>query len=134
LPRKKTKGTKPSQWIVCCTLLEWCLSTIFSRSSVMKTSRSIWLSHGLWPWKYLRQGGAIPQWKICKWKLKTSATVHANRRERNDTNVTNDDVFWSVCSAYLTPILVVCADMTHSPWENLNTRSILLSQFHLLLI
>jgi hypothetical protein len=29
-------------------------------------------------------------------------------RERDATNVTNDDVFWLVCSA----------DMTHSPWEN----------------
>jgi hypothetical protein len=38
-----------------------------------------------------------------------------NRRERDDTNVTYDDVFRSVCSAYLRPILVVCADMTHSP-------------------
>jgi hypothetical protein len=35
--------------------------------------------------------------------------------ERNETNVTNDDVFLSVCSAYLRPIFVVCAYMTHSP-------------------
>jgi hypothetical protein len=58
------------------------------------------------------------QWKICKWKLKTSTTLRGNRRERDDTNVTNDDVFRLVCSVYLRPILVVCADMTHSPWEN----------------
>jgi hypothetical protein len=42
----------------------------------------------------------------------------SNRRERDETNVTNDDVFRSVCSAYLRPIFVVYADMTHSPWEN----------------
>jgi hypothetical protein len=58
------------------------------------------------------------QWKICKWKLKMSTTLRANRQERDDTNVTNDNVFRSVCSAYLRTILVVCADMTHSPWEN----------------
>jgi hypothetical protein len=50
--------------------------------------------------------------------MKTSTTLHPNRRDRDDTNVTNDDVFRSVCSAYLRPIFVVCADMTHSPWEN----------------
>jgi hypothetical protein len=36
-------------------------------------------------------------------------------REGDETNVTNDDVFRSVCRAYLKPIFVVCADMTHSP-------------------
>jgi hypothetical protein len=50
-----------------------------------------------------------------KAELKTSTSVHTNRREKDDTNVTNDDVFWSVCNAYLRPIVVVCADMTHSP-------------------
>jgi hypothetical protein len=46
------------------------------------------------------------QWKICKWKLKMSTTLHANTRE--------------VCSAYwyFTPIFIVCAYMTHSLWEN----------------
>jgi hypothetical protein len=38
-----------------------------------------------------------------------------NTRERDDSEVTNDDVFRSVCSTYLRPIFVVCADMTHSP-------------------
>jgi hypothetical protein len=80
--------------------------------------RNIGFSPGLWPWKYLREGGAINQWNISKWKPKTSTTLHANRRERDDTNVTNDDIFRSVCTAYSRPIFVVCADMTHSPWEN----------------
>jgi hypothetical protein len=35
----------------------------------------------------------------CKRKLKTLTILHAHRRERDDTNVTNDDVFRSVCSA-----------------------------------
>jgi hypothetical protein len=30
---------------------------------------------------------------------------------------TNDDVFRSVCSAYLKPMFVVCANMTHNPGE-----------------
>jgi hypothetical protein len=41
--------------------------------------------------------------------------THTNRRERERTNVTNDDVFQSVCSAHLRLIFVVCADLTDSP-------------------
>jgi hypothetical protein len=67
--------------------------------------------------------------KIYKWKLQTSTTLHANRRERDDTNVTNDDVFRTVCTAYLRPILVICADMTHSPWENPTPVHYLLNTF-----
>jgi hypothetical protein len=42
------------------------------------TYRGVGLSHGLWPWKYLREGGAINQWKICKWQLKTTTILPAN--------------------------------------------------------
>jgi hypothetical protein len=53
-------------------------------------------------------------------------------RERDETNVTNDlmsndDLFRSVCSAYLRTRFVVCADMNHSPRENPTPRP---QQFH----
>jgi hypothetical protein len=46
---------------------------------------------------------------------KTSTNLHANKRERDNTNLTNGDVLRSVCSDYLRQIFVVRADMTHSP-------------------
>jgi hypothetical protein len=42
-----------------------------------------------------------------------------NSRERDEINVTNDDVFRSVCSAYLTPIFVVCADIADEKIQHL---------------
>jgi hypothetical protein len=35
------------------------------RMCMLFGSRGIRFSHGLWPWKYVREGGAINQWKIC---------------------------------------------------------------------
>jgi hypothetical protein len=83
----------------------------FDFNRVKEICRGVGFSHGMWPWKYL-------QWKICKLKLKMLTTFHANRPERDNTNVTNHGVFRSVYSAFLRMIFVVCADMTHSLWEN----------------
>jgi hypothetical protein len=44
------------------------------QSFYVELVRRVGFSHGLWPWKYVREGGAINLWKICKWQ------------ERHDTN------------------------------------------------
>jgi hypothetical protein len=54
-------------------------------------------SHGLWPWKYLRES-----------EKPVNENVHYFQIQINI----------AVCSAFLRPIFAVCADMTHSPWEN----------------
>jgi hypothetical protein len=46
-------------------------------------------------------------------RRRSEKSVNENRKRRVLSN--DDDVFRSVCSAYLRPI---CADMTHSPREN----------------
>jgi hypothetical protein len=50
---------------------------IFHPTIFNYTGRGVGFFHGLWPWKYLRESRAVNQWK-----LKTSTTLQANRRER----------------------------------------------------
>jgi hypothetical protein len=57
-------------------------SEVFSEVFKKRPIRGVGFSRELWPWKYLREGGAMNQWKICNWKLKTWNTLHPNRRER----------------------------------------------------
>jgi hypothetical protein len=81
-------------------------------------------SHGLWPWKYMREGGAINRWKICKWKLKTSTTFKFKymQIDERETNVTNDHVFRSVCSAYFTPIFAQIWFIAHEKIQDLSVK------------
>jgi hypothetical protein len=61
----------------CCS----CLSFTFGEWTNFHTMLAVWsmhqrkiffgISHELWPWKYLREGGATIQWKICKLKTST---------------------------------------------------------------
>jgi hypothetical protein len=55
---------------VCCYIYDVLKKLMTDRNE----SERVGFYHGLRPWKYLREGGSLNQWKIYKWKLKTSTT------------------------------------------------------------
>jgi hypothetical protein len=74
--------------------------TIKKSNKDIKHVRGIGFFHRLWPWKYQREGGAWTSEKYVNenWKCRLLYM------QIDVIDVTNDDVFGSVCSAYLRAI------------------------------
>jgi hypothetical protein len=101
----------------------------YRKSSLIKFPCNFKLKKNIWPTflNEIKRALTLTNFCVGKDKLEKSRVqccilswavsleISARRRERDEPDVTNDDVFRSVCSAHLIPIFVVCTDMTQSP-------------------